>query len=99
MGEPDNALVVYMNRPDRIRSVPEYYLGEKLPKELLDPAGSEPDAVLGDQKMGKALMPAGYDGGASATAGEAAYSGGELRSKPGKDRNGRRDYKISIKRV
>lgn len=32
MGEPNNALAVYMNRPDRIRSVLEYYLGEKLPK-------------------------------------------------------------------
>ncbi len=30
MGEPNNALAVYMNRPDRIRSVLEYYLGEKL---------------------------------------------------------------------
>lgn len=33
MGEPDNALKVYMNRPDRIRSVLEYYLGEKLPTD------------------------------------------------------------------
>ena len=31
MGEPNNALAVYMNRQDRIRSVLEYYLGEKLP--------------------------------------------------------------------
>lgn len=31
MGEPNNALAVYMNRPDRMRSVLEYYLGEKLP--------------------------------------------------------------------
>lgn len=33
MGEPNNALKVYMNRPDRIRSVLEYYLGEKLPED------------------------------------------------------------------
>lgn len=33
MGEPNNALAVYMNRPDRIRSVLEYYLGEKLPED------------------------------------------------------------------
>lgn len=33
MGEPNNALKVYMNRPDRIRSVLEYYLGEKLPRD------------------------------------------------------------------
>lgn len=33
MGEPNNALKVYMNRPDRIRSVLEYYLGEKLPND------------------------------------------------------------------
>ena len=31
MGEPNNVLNVYMNRPDRLRSVLEYYLGEKLP--------------------------------------------------------------------
>lgn len=31
MGEPNNALNTYMNRPDRLRSVLEYYLGEKLP--------------------------------------------------------------------
>lgn len=31
MGEPNNALAVYMNRPDRIRDLLEYYLGEKLP--------------------------------------------------------------------
>lgn len=31
MGKPNNALSVYMNRPDRIRSVLEYYLGERLP--------------------------------------------------------------------
>lgn len=31
MGQANNALKVYMNRPDRIRSVLEYYLGEKLP--------------------------------------------------------------------
>ncbi|MCM1188962.1 MAG: hypothetical protein NC541_06660 [bacterium] len=31
MGAPDVALGVYMNDPDRIRSVLEYYLGEKLP--------------------------------------------------------------------
>lgn len=33
MGEPNNALKVYMNRPDRIRSVLEYYLGERLPED------------------------------------------------------------------
>nr|WP_296480258.1 hypothetical protein [uncultured Acetatifactor sp.] len=33
MGEPNNALSVYMNRPDRIKSVLEYYLGEKLPQD------------------------------------------------------------------
>ena len=33
MGEPNNALAVYMNRPDRIRSVLEYYIGEKLPRD------------------------------------------------------------------
>lgn len=30
MGEPNNVLNVYMNRADRLRSVLEYYLGEKL---------------------------------------------------------------------
>lgn len=33
MGEPNVALGVYMNSPDRIRSVLEYYLGEKLPED------------------------------------------------------------------
>ena len=33
MGEPNNALKVYMNRADRIQSVLEYYLGEKLPQD------------------------------------------------------------------
>jgi len=33
MGEPNNALAVYMNRSDRIRSVLEYYIGEKLPQD------------------------------------------------------------------
>ena len=33
MGEPNNALNVYMNRPDRLRSVLEYYLGEELPED------------------------------------------------------------------
>ena len=33
MGEPNNALSVYMNRPDRIKSVLEYYIGEKLPDD------------------------------------------------------------------
>ena len=33
MGEPNNALKVYMSRPDRIRSVLEYYLGERLPED------------------------------------------------------------------
>lgn len=32
MGEPNNVLNVYMNRQDRLRSVLEYYLGEKLPE-------------------------------------------------------------------
>ena len=30
MGEPNNALNVYMSKPERIRSVMEYYLQEKL---------------------------------------------------------------------
>ena len=33
MGEPNNALKVYMNRADRIKSVLEYYLGTKLPPD------------------------------------------------------------------
>ncbi|MDE6925917.1 MAG: hypothetical protein K2P59_11770 [Acetatifactor sp.] len=33
MGEANAALCVYINRMDRIRSVLEYYLGEKLPKD------------------------------------------------------------------
>ena len=33
MGEPNNALNVYMKKPNRIRSVLEYYLGEKLPED------------------------------------------------------------------
>ncbi len=33
MGEPNNVLNVYMNRPDRIRSVLEYYLEQKLPED------------------------------------------------------------------
>ncbi len=33
MGEPNNALKAYMKRPDRIRSVLEYYLGEGLPED------------------------------------------------------------------
>lgn len=33
MGEPNNALNAYMNKADRIRSVLEYYLGEKLPAD------------------------------------------------------------------
>lgn len=33
MGEPNVALGVYMNEPARIRSVLEYYLGEKLPED------------------------------------------------------------------
>lgn len=33
MGKPNNALSVYMNRPDRIRSVLEYYLWERLPED------------------------------------------------------------------
>ena len=33
MGGPNNALKAYMKRPDRIRSVLEYYLGEELPKD------------------------------------------------------------------
>ncbi len=31
MGQPNNALNVYMSRPDRIRAVLGYYLGEKIP--------------------------------------------------------------------
>lgn len=33
MGAPDNALKAYMCRQDRIRSVLEYYLGERLPED------------------------------------------------------------------
>ncbi|MCI9144495.1 MAG: hypothetical protein HFH87_18065 [Lachnospiraceae bacterium] len=33
MGEPNNALGVYMNRTDRIKSVLEYYIGERLPED------------------------------------------------------------------
>lgn len=33
MGEPNNALKVYMRRADRIRSVLEYYIGGKLPED------------------------------------------------------------------
>lgn len=33
MGEPNNVLNVYMNRPDRLKSVLEYYLGEKFPDD------------------------------------------------------------------
>lgn len=33
MGEPNAALCAYMNHPDRIRSVLEYYLGQKLPED------------------------------------------------------------------
>lgn len=33
MGEPNNALKTYMNRPNRIRDLMEYYLGEKLPED------------------------------------------------------------------
>ena len=33
MGEPNNVLKVYMKRPDRIRSVLEYFLGGKLPQD------------------------------------------------------------------
>ena len=32
MGEPNNALNVYMRKTDRIRSVLEYYMGQKLPE-------------------------------------------------------------------
>lgn len=32
MGEANNVLNAYMNRPDRLRAVLEYYLGEKLPE-------------------------------------------------------------------
>lgn len=39
MGEPNNALNVYMRKPNRIRSVLEYYIGEKLPEDwCLEPA-------------------------------------------------------------
>jgi hypothetical protein len=33
MGEPNNALTAYMNRPDRIQSVLEYYLGQNLAQD------------------------------------------------------------------
>ena len=33
MGDPNNVLKVYMKRPDRIRSVLEYYLGGELPQD------------------------------------------------------------------
>ena len=33
MGEPNNALSVYVNRPDRIRDLLEYYLGMGLPED------------------------------------------------------------------
>jgi len=33
MGEPNNALAVYMNRPERIRDLLEYYLGAGLPED------------------------------------------------------------------
>ncbi|MCI9141240.1 MAG: hypothetical protein HFH87_01300, partial [Lachnospiraceae bacterium] len=33
MGERNNALSVYVNRPDRIKSVLEYYIGERLPED------------------------------------------------------------------
>ena len=33
MGEPNNALKAYMRRPDRIRDLMEYYLGEKVPDD------------------------------------------------------------------
>lgn len=33
MGEPNNVLNVYMNRPDRLKAVLEYYLGEKFPDD------------------------------------------------------------------
>lgn len=35
MGEPNAALGVYMNHPGRIRSVLEYYLGQKLPERTV----------------------------------------------------------------
>lgn len=34
MGKANNVLNAYMNKPDRLQSVLEYYLGEKLPEEL-----------------------------------------------------------------
>jgi hypothetical protein len=33
MGEPNNVLNVYMSKPERIKSVLEYHLGEKLPED------------------------------------------------------------------
>lgn len=33
MGEPNNVLNAYMNKPDRLQSVLEYYLGEKLQED------------------------------------------------------------------
>ncbi|MDE5590104.1 MAG: hypothetical protein K2J60_13375 [Acetatifactor sp.] len=73
MGEPNAALGVYMNDPARIRSVLEYYLGEKLPEDWKyeqlkgmysvrdskgrqSEAGSEPDVVLGKEKVGEAAV-------------------------------------------
>lgn len=35
MGEPNNVLNAYMNNPHRIRSVLEYYTGEKLPEDCI----------------------------------------------------------------
>ena len=33
MGQKNNVLNIYMNKPERIQSVLEYYIGEKLPKD------------------------------------------------------------------
>ncbi len=32
MGEPNNVLRAYMKKPERIRSILEYYIGRKLPQ-------------------------------------------------------------------
>lgn len=39
MGEPNSVLNVFMKKPDRIRSVLEYYLGEKMPEDWVLEAG------------------------------------------------------------
>ena len=48
MGEPNNALKAYMKRPERVRSVLEYYLGERLPEDW---KCSQTDAFLPMQNV------------------------------------------------